>query len=51
MGEFVYNGNKYPESTVEKYFRKGSSGTMSQEREDKVIFVWKYRKEKKKKSG
>ena len=32
---------------MEKYFRKGSSGTMSQERENKLILVWKYRKEKK----
>lgn len=26
MGEFAYNGNKYPSSTVEKYFREHSSG-------------------------
>lgn len=48
MEEFVYNGNKYPEGIVKKYFREGSSGTMSQERENKVILVWKCRKEKKK---
>lgn len=32
--EFVYNGSKYREGTVEKYFREESNGKMSQGREE-----------------
>lgn len=46
MGEFVNNGRKYPEGTVEQYFREGSNGRISQERENKVALVWKYRRKK-----
>ena len=37
MEEFVYNGSKYPEGTVEKYFREESNGRMRQEREESNI--------------